>query len=107
MQLPVAEKMIEAQSSDTETIPLAQIGRRNIGVGHRNTAQAIGALPERIQHGRIVAAVRAALHQHAARKSDGVEHAEIFFERRIRRRIAAIPGVRKPLCWSEYMRVRI
>src|SRR5260370_28635378 len=102
MQLPVAEKMIEAQSPDTETIPLAQIGRRNIGVGHRNTAQPIGALPERIQHGGIVAAVRAALQPHAARKSDAVEHPEIFFDRRIRRRITAIPGVGKTLCWSDY-----
>src|SRR5258708_36053922 len=55
----------------------------------------------------MVAAVRTALHQHAARKSDGVEHVEIFFERRIRRRIAAIPSVRKPVRWSEHMGMRV
>jgi hypothetical protein len=35
----------------------------------------------------------AALHQHAARKADGVEHAEIFLERRVGRRVAAVGGV--------------
>ena len=103
MQLPVAEKMIEAQSADTETIPFAQIGRRDVGVGHRDAAQAVGPTLERIEHRGIVAAVRAALHQHAARKSDRVEHAEIFFERRVRRRVAAIVGVRKPRRRSEHM----
>ena len=75
VQLPVAKEMIEAQSSDTETIPRPQIGRRDVTVRHCDTAQAIGPPLKRIEHRGIVAAVRAALHQNAARKSNGVEHA--------------------------------
>jgi hypothetical protein len=107
VQLSVAKKMIEAQSSDTEPIPRPQIGRRDVPVRHRDTAQAIGPALKRIEHGGIVAAVRAALHQNAARKPDGVEHAKIFVERRVRRRIAAIPGVGKPLRRSKHMGMRV
>jgi hypothetical protein len=107
MQLPVAEKMIEAQCSDTETIPRPQVGRRDVAIRHRDTAQPIGPPLQRVEHGGIIAAMRTALHQDAARKADGVEHAQIFFERCIGRRVAAIRGVRKALRRPEHMGVRI
>ena len=96
MQLTVAEKMIEAQAPDAEAMPRPQIGRCGGGVGHRDATQPIRLMFKRVEHGGIVAAMRAALDQNAARKTDGVEHGQIFFERCVRRRIAAIPGIGKP-----------
>ena len=107
MQLPVAEEMIEAQRAHAEIIPAPQGFGRDRFIGHRDAAQTIRLARQRIQHRRIVAAMRAALHQHAAIETDRVEHAEIFCQRRIRRRVAAIVGVRKPRRRPEHMRVGI
>ena len=107
MQLPVAEEMIEAQAAHAEIIPPPQRFRRDCFIGHRDAAQTIRLARQRIQHRRIVVAMRATLHQHAAIEADRVEHREIFCQRRIRRRIAAVIGVRKPRRRPEYMRVRI
>src|SRR6266404_6617178 len=103
MQLPVAKKMIEAQPSDAEAVPRAQIGRRDARAGDRHPAQTVRLPRERIEHRGVVATVRAALHQDPARKSNRIEHAKIFFERRIRRRVAAIRSVWKSLPGSEHM----
>ena len=107
MQLPVAKEMIEAQAADADRVPLAQIVRRNIGVGHRDAAQAVLVALQRIEHRRIVAAMRAALHQHTARKTERVEHAEVFFQRRIRRRVAAIVRIGKTIRRAEHMRMGV
>ena len=48
-----------------------------------------------------------ALHQHAARKTDRIQHAEVFFQRRIQRRVAAIARIRKAIRWTEHVRMRI
>ena len=103
MQLAVAKEMIEAQAADAEPVPFAQIVPRNIGVGDRDAAQTVGSARQRIEHRCVVAAVRTALHQHAAREADGIEHAEIFFQRRIRRGVAAVVGVGKLCRRPEYM----
>ena len=107
MQLPVAKEMIEAQAAYTNRVPRPQFVRRDIRVGHRDAAQAFRLTLQRIEHRRIVAAMRTALHQHAARKADGVEHAEILFQRRIRRRVAAIVRVGKAIRRTEHMRMGI
>ena len=107
MQLPIAKEVIEAQAADANRVPRPQFVRRNIRVSYRDAAQAFRLAPQRIEHRRIVAAMRTALHQHAARKADGVEHAEIFFQRRIRRRVAAIVRVRKAIRGTEHMRMGI
>ena len=107
MQLSTAKEVIEAQAADAKRMPRPQLARRHFGIGHRNAAQAFRLTLQRIQHRRIVAAMRTALHQHAARKTDGVEHAEILFQRRIGRRIAAIVRVRKAIRRAEHMRVGI
>ena len=95
--------MIEAQPADAEPVPFAELSRRNIGVRDRDAAQTVGSARQRVEHRGIVAAMRTALHQHAARKADRVEHAEIFFQRRVRRRVAAVVGVGKPRRRPEHM----
>jgi hypothetical protein len=107
VQLPVAEEMIEAQGAHAEIIPSPQRFGRDRFIGHRDAAQTIRLARQRVQHRRIVAAMRTALHQHAAIEPDRVEHAEIFFQRRVRRRVAAISRIGKPRRRPEHMRVRI
>ena len=107
MQLAVAKEMIEAQAADANRVPRTQFVRRNIRVGYRDAAQAIWLTPQRVEHCRIVTAMRTALHQHAARKTDRIQHAEIFFQRRIGRRVAAIVRIRKAIRRTEHMRMRI
>ena len=107
MQLAVAEKMIEAQSADAEAMPFAKHGRRDIRICDSDAAQPVGSPRQRIEHRGIIVAVRTALHQHAARKADGIEHAEVFFQRRIRRRVAAVVGIGESIRWPEYMRMGI
>jgi hypothetical protein len=107
VQLPAAEKMIEAQSAHAEPIPLPQSSWRHIDVRHSDPAQAAGRVRKGIQHGGIVAPVRAPLHQDAARKADGIQHAQIFGERSIRRRITAVVGISKPVGWTEHVGVRV
>jgi hypothetical protein len=85
----------------------AQRGGRNAGIGHRDAAKAVRLPLQRIQHRRIVASMRAALHQHAARKADYVEHAEIFLERRVRRGVAAVVGIGKKIRRAEHVGVGI
>ena len=82
--------MIEPQRADAERIPSAQLRRRHALVGDRDAAQAVGMLRQRVEHRGIVAAMRAALHQPAAREAERVEHVQIFFQRRVRRRVAAV-----------------
>jgi hypothetical protein len=107
MQLAAAKEVIEAQAADANRVPRAQFVRRNIRVGHRDAAQAFRLTLQRIEHRRIVMAMRTALHQHAARKAECVEHAEIFFQRRVRRRVAAIVRVGKAIRRTEHMRMGI
>ena len=107
MQLPIAKEMIEAQAADANRVPRPQFVRRNIRVSYRDAAQAFRLAPQRIEHCRVVTAMRTALHQHAAREANGVEHAEIFFQRRIGRRVAAILRVRKAIRRTEHMRMGI
>ncbi len=72
MQLPTAKEMVEAQAAHTKPVPLAQGRRRNIGVGYRDAAQALGLTFQRVEHRGIVAAMRAALHQYAAGQADRI-----------------------------------
>jgi hypothetical protein len=107
MQLPVAEEMIETERANAEIIPPPQRFSGDRVISHRDAAQTVGLMRQRIQHRRIVAAMRATLHQHAACKTDRVEHRQIFCQRRIGGRVAAIVGVRKPRRRSEHMGVGI
>ena len=102
-----AKEVVEAQSANANRMPRAQISWRYIGIGHRDAAQAFWLALQRIEHCGIVAAMRTPLHQHAARKSDRIEHAEILFQRRIGRRVAAIGRVGKARHRTEDMRMRI
>ena len=90
VQLPIAEKMVEAEIPDTKTIH-SRRSAGEISASATATRRKRSGLLERIEHGGIVAAMRAALHQHAAGKPDRVQHTQIFLQRRIRWRIAAIP----------------
>jgi hypothetical protein len=74
VQRAVAEEMVEAQSAHPGRMPAPQLCRRRLGIGHRDAAQPVGMARERIEHRRVVAPMGAALHQHAARKADRVEH---------------------------------
>ena len=103
MQLAATEEMVEPQAADAEPMPAAKLRRRHVGVGDRNAAQPAGLACQRIQHRGIVGPVRAALHQNAAGKAEGVEHGKIFFERRVRRGVAAIGGVGKARRRPEHM----
>ena len=95
MQLPATEEMVEPQPADAEPMPAAKLGRRHVGVGDRNAPQPAGLACQRVEHGRVVGPVRAALHQNAAGKAERVEHGKIVFERRVRRGVAAIGGIGK------------
>src|SRR5262245_52976479 len=99
--------MIEPQAAHTERMPAAKLGGRCGLVSHRHAAQSIGASRECVEHRRVVAAVRTALHQSAPCEPECAEHAEIFFERRIRRRIAAVVRIWKARCRSEYVAMRV
>src|ERR1700692_589402 len=99
--------MIEAQSAYADIIPCAQIVSGDIGCRYSDTAQTVGTTLQRIEHSGVIAAMGTALYQHAARKSDGVEHAEILFERRVRRCVAAVFRVGKLLRRSAHMGMRI
>ena len=98
---------MKRKPAHAEFIPPPQRFGRDRFVGHRDAAQAIGLARQRIQHRRIVAAMRAALHQHAAIETDRVEHRQIFCQRRVRRRVAAVIGVREPRRRPEHMRMGI
>src|SRR5205809_1416175 len=76
VQLAVAEKMVEAQSTNAEVSPLSQIARRHIG--NRDAAQADGMALERVEHRRIVSPMRAALHQRTTLKPEHVQHVQVF-----------------------------
>ena len=78
MQLSIAEEMVEPQSAHAERRPATQLRHRHGLVGDRHRAQPVRLMGERVQHGGIVAAVRAALHQDAAREAEGIEHARYF-----------------------------
>jgi hypothetical protein len=95
VQPAAAKEVVEAQSLDAERGPARELGRRRVGLGHRDAAQPVGMPRQRVEHGAVVAAMRAALHQDAAREAERVEHAEIFCERCVGRRVAAIRRVGK------------
>ena len=87
--------MVEAQRADAEVVPASQLGDRHGLVGDRHAAQPVRMPRKRVEHRRIVAAVRAALHQPAAREAERIEHVQILFQRRVRRRVAAVGGHRE------------
>ena len=107
VQLPAAEEMIEAQRADAELVPAAQLGDRHRLVGDRHAAQPLRVPRQRVEHRRIVAAVRAALHQPAAREAQRIEHVQILLQRRVGRRVAAVGPVGKPGGRPEHMGVGV
>ena len=74
--------MIEPQSPHTKCIPAAKFCRRRRRIPYRDAAQPLRVARQRIEHRAIVAAMRAALHQHAAIV------AQAHVRRIVRRRIA-------------------
>ena len=107
VQLPAAEEMIEAQRADTERVPAAKLRDRHGLVGHRHPAQPLGMPRQRVEHRRIVAAMRAALHQPAISEAQRIEHVEILRKRRVGRGVAAVGTVRKPVRRPEHMGVGV
>jgi hypothetical protein len=103
MQRAAAEEMVEAQPAHAARMPAPQLRRRRVGLGHGDAAQPVGMARQGVEHRRIVAPMGATLHQDAAGKAHRVEHPQIFFQRRIGRRVAAVVGIGKSRRRAEYM----
>ena len=78
VQLSVAEEMIEAKPAHAERVPAALLGRRRGGIRDRDAAQAFRLAVQRIEHRRIIAAVRGALHQRTAVEAERGEQPQVF-----------------------------
>src|SRR5580704_12419632 len=80
MQRAVAKEMIEAQAAHARRMPAPKLSRRDLGIRYRNAAKLVRMARQRIEHGGVVAPMRACLHQHAPVETERIEHAEIFRE---------------------------
>lgn len=107
MQAAAAKEVIEAQPPYAEPCPPPKLGQWRFGIGDRDAAQPLGMAREGVEHRAVVAPVRAALHQDATREAKRLEHAEIFRERGVGRRVAAIRRVGKPRGRSEHVRMSV
>ena len=98
---------MEAQAAQADAVPVAQFGRRDPRIRDGDAAKPAWIAFQRVKHDAVVVAVRVALHDHAMREAEMIEQREIFFDRRVRRRVAAAGRERELLRRTEDVRVGV
>src|SRR5262249_16386178 len=103
----VATEFIDTQAALAGNVPLLECRGVQFGATNSNAAQSHRRAGQRIQHGAIVAAIRAQLYKNTAVEAEAVEQREIGFERRIVRRVTTQLGIGKARSRTKYVAVTV
>ncbi len=98
---------VETHAANAGIVERADVVRLDVEIDDRHPAQTALLLAQRIEQRAVVGAVDAGLHEHRAAHSKHLQQVKVVAERRIRRRIDALLGIREDIGRTANVRVGI
>ncbi|MNT22120.1 hypothetical protein D3C72_1574940 [compost metagenome] len=100
-------RLDKAQAAHAAFVQITQLRVGDRRIGHGDSAQAVCALRQRVQQRIRVGAIGRRLHQHAARRAQRVQHAQVARRRGVRRGVGRRMLQRKAVVGTEDVAMRV